>query len=253
MCDLINKITAFFIIVSLAAFPVHASDSLTIVRGQDYPPYHYLDENGIEQGFVIEIVKGAAQLMDIPITIKQYPWSRCINMMKKGYADAMMNLFKTDERETFMYFSDTILGYETNSLFILNTFDFEYTGSLDALLSLKIGVIRNYSYGKEFDATQFPLKYEFDTEKELINSLLNKRCQIIVGNRLTLQILFSNIGIKDKIRILDPDISKDPLYISFSKKRGHKKLSKAFSIELERFKTSEAYKKLMQKYSITLP
>ena len=249
----IKKILIFTFIVLQPFCYAYADKELTIVRGQDFPPYHYVDKNGVEQGFVIETVKGAAQLLDTKISYKQYPWSRCIYMMKNGQADAMINLFKTEEREAFMHFSETVLGYETNSLFTLTASDLLYSGDLETLIPHKMGTIRNYSYGKQFDAAEFPLKYQFDTEKDLINGLINNRCSIIVGNRLTIQILYKKMRLENKIKPLSPDISKDPLYIGFSKKRDHEALSKSFSEKLKQFKVTTKYKSMMQKYSLTSP
>lgn len=80
-----------FLNVSLS----YADEPITIVRAQDFPPYHYLDKTGIEKGFVIETINDVAKRMGINVEYKQFPWSRCIHMVEKGYADAMMNLFKT--------------------------------------------------------------------------------------------------------------------------------------------------------------
>ncbi|MCD4721475.1 MAG: transporter substrate-binding domain-containing protein [Desulfobacula sp.] len=239
---------ALFLILSVCH--ANAEQMLTIVRGQDFPPYHYLDKNGVEQGFIIEIIIETANLLDISISFKQYPWSRCINMVKKGYVDAMMNLFKTKNRKTFMHFSNNILAHETNTLFTLKTIDLPYSGDIKTIIPYKIGTIRNYSYGKRFDAVNFPLNYQLETEKELIKSLINNRCNVIVGNKLAVRILLDQMELDDQIKPLSPDISKDPLYIGFSKIRGHKALSNTFSKKLKQFKISEKYQKIIQKYSL---
>ena len=250
MKNILKIIYIFLCIVLLSGTSTFADESITIVRGQDYPPYHFQDENGAEQGFVIEIIKGTAHSMALPITFKQYPWSRCMNMMEKGQADAMMNLFKTKQRESFMVFADIQLGYETNSLFALVSSSIKYTGSLNSIAGYKIGIIRNYSYGQQFDAFNFPFLYPLENEKELINSLVNNRCNIIIGNKLTLGILLKRLTVESKIKALSPNISRDPLYIGFSKKKGHEELARQFSEKLEKFKTSESYREIVRKYSL---
>ena len=242
---------AFFLILSVCL--ANGTETLTIVRGQDFPPYHYLDKNGVEQGFLIDIIVGTAKLLDMTVSFKQYPWSRCINMVEKGHADAMMNLFKTEKRKTFMHFANNIIAYETNSFFALKETKLPYSGDIKTIIPYKIGTIRNYSYGKRFDAVSFPINYQLETEKQLIKSLINKRCEVIIGNKLTLRTLLNQMGLQDKIKSLNPDISKNPLYIGFSKIRGHKALSKAFSEKLTQFKTSEAYQKIIKRYSLGTP
>lgn len=229
------------------------AEPITIVRGQDFPPYHYLDKKGVEQGFIVEIILGTAKLLNLDISFKQYPWSRCISMVKTGHTDAMMNLFKTRRRETFMHFSDNIIAHETNTLFTLKTTRLPYSGDIQTITPYKIGTIRNYSYGKRFDAVTFPQNYQMETEKELIYSLIHKRCDVIVGNKLTIQTLLKQMGIKKGIKYLSPDISRDPLYIGFSKARGHKALSNTFSERLNQFKTSKDYQAILQKYGLKNP
>ncbi len=245
-----KKIYYILIFLILGSSLSFANESITIVRGQDFPPYHYIDENGSEKGFVIETINGVARLMEISVTYKQYPWSRCINMIEKGYADAMMNLFKTKRRMQFMEFSDNILVYETNSLFSLQTKELAYTGTISSLTPYKMGTIRNYSYGKLFDHVHFPINFQMETETELINSLINNRCEVIIGNKLVIFNLLKTMKLKSQIKMLSPDVSKDPLYISFSKRRKHKALSQSFSKHLKQFKSSQDYQKLIQAYSL---
>jgi len=230
-----------------------ANQEIVIVRGQNFPPYHYIDENGKEKGFVIEIILGTIRNMELKVSFEQYPWSRCINLVKKGGADAMMNLFKTKERELFMHFENNIIAYETNSLFILADNKIDYNGDLSALRSQRFGTIRNYSYGKKFDLLTFPKNYQMETEKELIKSLINLRCDIIIGNKLTVQVLINQMGYKNKITRLKQGVSNDPLYIGFSKAKGNAQLAKQFSKTLNEFKSSTEYKDILQKYSIEFP
>jgi len=50
-------------------------------------------------------------------------------MMKRGEVHAMMPLFKTPDRETFMHFYDeNLLAYEENVFFVLKGEDIRYSG-----------------------------------------------------------------------------------------------------------------------------
>ncbi len=236
------------LLVLFLSQPCLANQEIVIVRGQDFPPYHYFDKDGVEKGFLIEIIKGTAELMGKKILFKQYPWSRCINFVKKGHVDGMMNLFKTEERETFMHFSNNILVAETNSLFSLKLSNISYTGKLVSIASNKIGTIRNYSYGKVFDAMKFPKKFEFETEKDLINGLINNRVNLIIGNKITIQILLKQLGLENKIKLLQPDVSSEPLYLGFSKAKGNPELANTFSENLIKFRDSTQYKQIIKTY-----
>ncbi len=246
-----KNIIAILIFV-LSFFPAaYAADTLIIVRGQDFAPYHYTDDSKVEKGFIIEIINNVSHQMGIEVTYQQYPWSRCINMMKQGTADAMMNLFKTPERIRFMAFADNILAYETNTLFSAANSNLSYSGSIKSLTPLRIGTIRNYSYGKEFDAIAFPKNFPLETELQLINALLKKRCDIIIGNKLVISKYLKDKQLDRQIRSLSPDVSKGPLYIGFSKAKGHEKLARSFSRHLKTFKASPEYRNIIQTYTST--
>lgn len=239
---------AFFLI--LMTSNVYAGPEITIVRGQDFPPYHFFDETDTESGFLIEIILSVSATMNMEVTFKQYPWSRCLEAVKKGRADAMMNLFKTKERLEFMYFSDNILAYEVNRFFKLKTVAVDYSGDLTALTSLKMGGIRNYSYGPEFDAMTFPRIFRLETEEDLIKSLINKRCDIIVGNETVIHLLKNRMGLDDVIESISPQVSKAPLYLGFSKVKKHKGLSEKFSSVLNQFKQTKPYTDILKKYGL---
>ena len=247
-----KKIIRIFIIVLTITGTCYAGGPLIIVRGQDFAPYHYLDKDKKEKGFIIEIINGTAQRMGLKISYAQYPWSRCMNMMKKGQADAMMNLFKTPERMEFMTFAGTVLGYETNTLFTLTDKNLNYSGNIRELTSYKIGTIRNYSYGKRFDSIRFPVNFTLETEQQLLNALLNQRCEVIIGNKLVFEKIFRARGLSPRIKALVPDVSKDPLFIAFSKVRGHETLAQSFSDNLKQFKTTREYAKILKSYNISL-
>lgn len=226
----------------------NAEQTITIVRGQEFPPYHYMGSNGKIEGFVVEIIQETARLTGIRVKFEQFPWSRCLKRVKSGQADAMMNLFKTKKRENFLCFEENILSYETNTFFVLSTSKITFDGQFASIAPYKIGTIRNYSYGPDFDKFIFPGKYQLETEQELINSLNNLRGQVILGNKVTVQKLIDKMGLGNAFKALSPDVSSEPLYLGFSKVRGHEKLAKRFSDHLKEFKTTAAYTNILEKY-----
>ncbi len=235
----------FLVFISQVA---NAQSLITIVRGQDFPPYHFIDQSGNEAGFIIEIIQTVADDINIEIEFKQYPWSRCLRLVEIGKADAMMNLFKTEERKGFMYFSDNVLAYEVNQLFKLKETSLAYNGNLSTVSSFKMGAIRNYSYGPVFDEAKFDKIFRLETEEVLIKALVNKRSDIIIGNDIVIKMLIKKMEVENIIKPLFPIVSKAPLYIGFSKARGHKKLSGDFSKALYRLRNSIAYNNILRKY-----
>lgn len=245
-----KKLTLIILLILSAAAPLWANQKLTIVRGQDFPPYHFIDNQGKETGFVIEIINRVGLSMGKNIEYKQLPWTRCLFMVKSGQADAMMNLFKTDERKEFLYFSNNIISHEVNRFFKLESSPASFSGDLASFADARFCTIRNYSYGKAFDSMTFSRMIRLETEKALVLSLANERCELILGNELVIKILARQLTPEKKLTPLSPSITNDPLYVGFSKARGHKALADQFSIQLNKFKTTPAYKDILEAYQL---
>ena len=238
----------FLIFISIMCSTAFAKSPITILRGQDFPPYHFLEKSGEPTGFIIEIIQAVADEINIEIQFEQYPWSRCLRMMEAGKADAMMNLFMTEKRKKFLYFSNNILVYEINQFFKRKQTLIQFHGDLSTLLDSRIGAIRNYSYGSDFDSLDFKNVFRLETETTLIKALLNKRCDLIIGNDVVIRMLINKMGVGNTVEPVFPIVSKEPLYIGFSKILGHKKLSENFSEALHRFRNNSAYENLLKRY-----
>tara|TARA_B100000614_G_scaffold196789_1_gene178043 strand:+ start:181 stop:900 length:720 start_codon:yes stop_codon:yes gene_type:complete len=238
-------------VIYLTTCTAWAGQRLTIVRGQNFPPYHYLDEKGELTGFIIDIITGVSHTLTLDIRFAQYPWSRCLHLVKIGEADAMMNLFKTPERETFMIFEEAILTWEVNMFFTLKSSQVLFTGNLDELKGKRIGAVRNYSYGEHFDTHSPELNIlRLETENGLLRNLLNRRCDIIIGNPIVLRTLAGQIPGGEDIVTTGPRVTNDPLYIGFSKAKGHELLARRFSDALKQFKAGADYRAILKKYNI---
>lgn len=252
------KKSIFLLFCVIMAFPTLAysteKEKMVLVKGFAYPPYHLTTEKG-QEGLFIEIIEAAASMLNMDIAYKLNPWSKCLSMMKRGEADAMMPLFKTEERAEFMYFyDDNILAYENNSFVILKEKekDIKYTGDLQEMKPYRIGIMQDYSYGEAFDGADFLLKVKFrsDIEGILLRKLIEKKVHVIIGDPLVINYIALKTGVLDKITSLNPPVLNEPLYIAFSKPRSRKDLAEDFANALKKFKATKEYKEIVHKYGL---
>ena len=126
-----------------------------------------------------------------------------------------------------------------------------FTGNLDDLKGKRIGAIRNYSYGENFDARSAGLNVlHLETEDGLVRNLVSRRCDIIIGNDIVLRTLAGKIPGGEDIMAVGPRVTNDPLYIGFSKARGHAGLARRFSDALKQFRAGPDYRAILKKYDI---
>lgn len=70
-----------------------------------YPPYEYLNEKGIPEGFNIDLIRGVAEIGGIDLRIDLMPWKEAISRFQSGEATCITGIFQTPERMADMLFS----------------------------------------------------------------------------------------------------------------------------------------------------
>jgi polar amino acid transport system substrate-binding protein len=221
---------------------------LHIGLSTSYPPFYFFDENNQPTGICIDIVNQVAQSMNISVQYDSFPWKRMLKYGKEGKVDAIMPLFKTDEREQFLTFPETGLTDETNSFFTSSSNTIKYSGNLTDFINLKIGVIDKYSYGKDFDNIDFTDKTIVQDTNQLILLVQNKRIELGLGNPKVVTYYAKKINAADKIHFLYPPVTINPLFIGFSKKRVDQDFVDQFNKQLQKWKTTKAYSEIIQAY-----
>ncbi|MEW5773269.1 MAG: transporter substrate-binding domain-containing protein [Thermodesulfobacteriota bacterium] len=101
----------------LLALPrAFAADSARIsVRGDfDYPPYEYLDKDGLPAGFNVELFQAVARTMGLDPDIRLGPWNKVRAALESGETDALTGMYHSEERAREVEFSAPfILVYQT--------------------------------------------------------------------------------------------------------------------------------------------
>ncbi len=238
---------ALFLFISVSSATAVPKELIIGKPDTDYPPFHWTDGNGNITGICPAVISEAAELIGIhKITYKKYPWKRMLENAESGNVDAVMPLFKTPERTKYLFFPEEELAYEVNVFFTLQNSDIRYSGDFKDLKLYRIGSIRGYSYGSLFDNAGFKLEYAIN-EEMLLNKLKANRYQIGIGNILVLKHFAREMGLA--IKILKPYVSRDPLFIGFSKIKNNKNFVNDFSGAIHKLKLTEKYLDIVSKYS----
>jgi polar amino acid transport system substrate-binding protein len=244
-----NKTFVVFVLFFTMTCPAYAEVAMLHVGlSTGYPPFYFFDENKQPTGICVDIINQVAQSMEITVEYDSYPWKRMLSYGKEGVVDAVMPLFKTDEREQFLYFPETGLIDEANHFFTSSSSAIEYSGKLVDVVDHKIGVIDNYSYGTKFDKMEFTDKTLVQDPKQLILLVQRQRVDLGLGNSNVISYLAKKMNAADEIHFLDPPVTISPLFIGFSKKQVDQDFVNRFNRQLEKFKATRAYTKIIQAY-----
>ncbi|WP_136806567.1 substrate-binding periplasmic protein [Desulfosediminicola flagellatus] len=227
----------------------HAAQKITVGVSTGYPPY-YFEENGEVTGFCVEVVNQVATTIDLNISYQAFPWKRMLANAKQGDVDAVMPLFRTIEREAYLYFDNLDIAQETNSFFTLKRRNINFSGDYESLNSYTIGVVDSYSYGEKFDNYSAFIKVPTSNEEHLIQMLVYGRFDVGVGNRSVIEYYAEKQAVAEEIRFLSPHINNELLYIGFSRVSGNGELHTKFARALKKFKKTKKYQEIVKKYSL---
>jgi len=222
---------------------------LTVGTSTGYPPYYFL-ENGVLTGACVEIVSLTARTLGLTVIFKQYPWKRMLHSGKTGRVDAVMPLFKTTERETFLIFPETALALEENHFFTRRAAPVRFTGRLTDIAPHPVGVVTGYSYGNAFDTATYLQKIITKNDLNLMQMFKYRRFAAGVGNRHVVRYFADKAGGIHDLVFLEPPLTRAPLYIAFSRQKGHTQLTAEFAQVLRDFKTTPSYRDILKQYGM---
>ena len=89
----------FFFLFLLSPLTVFASElknpvDVLLVRGDyKYPPYEFIDENGLPSGYNVDIFNAVADVMGLKADLQLGPWSEVRKALEDGQVDVLVGLF----------------------------------------------------------------------------------------------------------------------------------------------------------------
>ena len=84
-----------------------AREDIALLFGgdKDYPPYEYVDERGIFQGFNVDITRAVCEKMGIFVGLKPMAWRQARGALEAGELDVLMGMYESPERQERVSFS----------------------------------------------------------------------------------------------------------------------------------------------------
>ena len=219
--------------------------SLLVVT-EPWPPYVYKAE-GKPTGFDYEVVAAVFEIMQIDMTIRFYPWKRCIAMVVEKKADAILDAGKTKERLEFLVYPDEPLSDSISVFFHPRSHPFTFNG-MDDLTGKTVGTSLGYKYSDAFNSATHFSKEPVASIEQNFNKLLTGRVDLVIVNKNVGHYKAKEMKISDQLGYAANPVSGGPLYLAFTRQAGAGERSARFTIELRRFKQSAAYTRILERY-----
>ena len=253
-------ITSIFVFV-MAVSIGKASDALKIAACEAFPPFTYAtDVNGKPDiskptGFDSEIINEIfATNKDLALrSFKIYPWKNGLNGTFEGKYDAIMPTIKNTDREKKLYFPKEHISSGIYKLFILkkNQGKFKYN-SFDDLKGHKVGMLRGLAIPKELKTADNSGKFLKEAKNIEINlkMLLDGKIDYLMEDYLVVVKTLDKMNLSNKVIALEKPVYLVKHYVAFSKKSVKKSTVDKFNTALTKFKQTDKYLKLKEKYNI---
>jgi polar amino acid transport system substrate-binding protein len=242
-----KHVLAAIIVILLGCSICYSAETVDIAVDQENPPFMYA-KNGQAAGLYPTLVESVFKRMNIPVSIKPLPWKRAQILADKGET-GIAGIYKNKERIAKYEYSDEIFQ-EKLILFVLKGHEFPYK-KIDDLAGKKIGVIRGWSYGDDFDTARKKEAFKVEEvagDDQNFKKLLNGRIDCLVAIEETGRSFLAQAPFKGKIAELSTPVAVNPTYLIFQKKAKAAELLPTFNTTLSKMKKDGEYTKLVQNF-----
>ena len=142
------------LVLMLLSMPAASREQLK-VGWEHYPPQQWQDQQGEIRGVDIEVIRAIAERAGFDLEFVKMPWRRLVNVsLRQGDIDIALDAARIDAIN-FVHYSSIPYFPSDSALFIREDDEYKFKSikRLPDLMNsdLKIGVIENFNYSKEYD------------------------------------------------------------------------------------------------------
>jgi polar amino acid transport system substrate-binding protein len=237
------------IFVSVNAIAANC-DVITMTGNPEYAPVTWKTKDGGMKGAYIEYTQKLLSELGYKSKAKAMGnWQRAQSMVKKGKIDMLIGPWFNTEREKWLEYVQPEVSLDPAVVFVNVDKEFDYKEFSD--LKGKRGTMqRGNSYGEAFD--QYASK---NLTIELVNTwpaafkkLALSRADYIPAGLYVGQLEIEKLGLTDKLKALPRPITKDKMFIAFSKQSVCKNIAAEMTSLIVKYTKSGVIEQLTSKY-----
>jgi PAS domain S-box-containing protein len=178
--------------------------TVRIAGDVNYPPYEFIDENGVYKGYNVDIMNSIAIELGINIEFIPMTWRQGVDALNKGDVDAIQGITKTEFRDRRYDFSNPIAR---NIQVIFVRKDTTYVSSVDDLVNHTVAIQSgdiNEEVVKVLSGVNVVHK---PNQEEALNALVKGEVDAFIGNRLVGLYVTQRDKIAEKVKIVGDPVS----------------------------------------------
>jgi polar amino acid transport system substrate-binding protein len=227
------------------------ADKTLVFPTDPWPPF-MLGKEGDKstEGVGTELMQAIFERIDgMDITNPLVPWKRALHSVEQGKADAIPLLYKTEEREKIMDFSDPLFPSQDLAWYSKSHFPNGLEWQVaDDFIPYRIGVVSDYSYSEEIDQAMIDKKFvvtKVKNAKQLFTMLAGGRVDVILANRVVGIALIKSDFENRNITSMSKPIAEENYHTAFSKKKPLKEFIVKFNRAIAELKSEGRIEKII--------
>lgn len=235
-----------FLFSVMLFYPTHGKTLIAVVG--EYPPY--VSRTEINANMAREIVEEAFDAVGYNLEFRWVPWKRAYEELKIGKADISFPLLKTEERASFLIYSDPI--YSSKELFIYKReFDFKWQ-DINDLKNYRVGGSLGYEHVDTLISKGINVEIAQNDKSNLLK-ILSGRIDIFPVDPRVANFWMSDMDttLRDATIMSEKVLSESDNYLVISKslpESEYNKILDDFNIGLKQILTNGVYRKIIDKY-----
>ncbi len=228
---------------ALAEEPVRPDLPVRIGGDYNYPPYEYLDRDGLPTGYNIELSQAIAQVMGMEINIQLGSWGEMRQALERGDVDILMGMAHTKERESEVDFSIPHAKVHQSIWIRDDNEDIRTVNDLTGkeVIVMKGSVMHDFMLENEITADLFMVQTLADALSLLASG--HHDCALVA--KLPGEYLLSNPKLDHIHPIARPLVAQD---YGFAVKKGNLELLARFNEGLALLKKSGEYRQIRERW-----
>lgn len=216
-----------------------------IATDQNFPPYVYKEGKDVK-GIYVDLVNAVMEKLNVPYKVNAYPWARVVGVTDVGQVDFGFPFIAQAERFEKYLMTGPL---HTGKIVLMSRIEdqsIQYQ-SFEDLKGLRIGTVRGYAYDEDFDTADYFIRDDSAKDNiNILNKLISKRVDLIIGDEAVLMFEATKMGINKQIRILPKAVKDAVRYVAFPKSKARE--AQLFSRALSAIKSNGTYDEIVNHY-----
>jgi polar amino acid transport system substrate-binding protein len=226
-------------------------DKLRFVTDNDYPPFHYFDEEGVLTGFNVDLAKAICEVLAVECEIRPVGWDDLFASLDKGEADAAIASIRISE-ESLTKADFTSRYYATPARFIAKKDSELKDVRPETVTDQKIGVAKGTGH-EAYLNTFFKAAAitPFDTADEAQAALKDGKVDLVFGDGIGLTFWINGVTSEGCCEFRGGPFLDATFFgegVGIAVKKGNRQLAEILNYALEQVHSSGRYEELFLRY-----